>query len=86
MSKISLYLSYKNILILKHSLEKRIENDKDEYETVRALEVNHELSDETKIFIKEHEEHLRCLDSLIEEMKSVGYRHGKNIFGSKYNY
>lgn len=86
MSKLNFNLSYKNILILKHSLEKRIESDKEEYETIKALEVNHELSEETAILVKEHEEHLKCLKDLIDQMKSSGERHGKNIFGSKYNY
>ena len=37
MSKFSLELSYKNIFILKHSLEKRIEQDKTEYERLKNL-------------------------------------------------
>lgn len=86
MSKFGLELSYKNIFILKHSLEKRIETDKSEYETLIFLRENHHLSEESAAFIKEHEEHLRCLDSLIAEMQRVGCRHGRNIFGSKYNY
>lgn len=85
MSKFSIDLSYKNIFILKHSLQRRIEKDKSDYETLKDLSKNHELSNEAKAFVKEHEEHKRCLDSLIEEMKMVGCRHGRNIFGSKYN-
>lgn len=83
MSKFSLDLSYKNIFILKHSLEIRIDNDKYKY---RMLKKFSELTTEDEIFIKEHEEHIKCLDSLIEEMQRVGCRHGRNIFGSKYNY
>ncbi len=86
MSKFSLELSYKNIFILKHSLEKRIELDKLEYERLKNLRENQKLSKEAEIFIKEHEEHIKCLDSLIEEMQRVGCRHGRNIFGDKYNY
>lgn len=77
MSKFSIQLSLKNIKILKHSLEQRIEKDKGLYELAKAL------GKETDI-IKEHEEHLRCLDALIEQIERVGYRHGKNIFGEKY--
>ena len=40
MSKFSLELSYKNIFILKHSLEKRIEWDKLEYERLKNLREN----------------------------------------------
>ncbi|MDB8553267.1 hypothetical protein [Turicibacter sanguinis] len=37
---------------------------------------------------KEHEEHKRCYNALIQEMKDGGYRYGggreSNIFGEKY--
>lgn len=85
MSKFKIELSMKNIKILKHSLEKRINNDKDLYEVFKNLEPE-QLTEEGIQFIKEHEEHLMCLDKLIEEIKCVGYIHGRNIFGSKYNY
>ena len=86
MSKFSLELSYKNIFILKHSLEKRIEQDKTEYERLKKLRENQQLSQEAETFIKEHEEHMKCVDSLIEEMQRVGCSHGRNIFGDKYNH
>lgn len=85
MSKFSLELSYKNIFILKHSLEQRIEKNKKNYEMLKNQQSSL-LSDIAKNFIKDHEEHIKCLDSLIEEMQRVGCRHGENIFGSKYNY
>lgn len=84
MSKIKLNLSYKNILILKHSLRDRIERSKYDYELLKYLEEN-KLTKEGKEFIKQHEEHIRCMEGLEEEIKKVGYKHGRNIFGSKYN-
>ncbi|EOU1465732.1 hypothetical protein VOI00_001857 [Clostridium perfringens] len=84
MSKFKLNLSLKNIKILKHSLERRIEANKEKYEFLNTF-FQEDLTEESMIFIKEHEEHLRCLETLVEEMKSTGYRHGRNIFGSKYN-
>lgn len=86
MSTFKLDLSMKNIFILKHSLEKRIENDKEEYEQLKEFSKNNIMTDEDETFVKEHEEHIRCLEHLIEEIKCVGYKHGRNIFGSKYNY
>lgn len=77
MSKFRVDLSLKNIKILKHSLEQRIERDKELYESAKALGKDVD-------FIKEHEEHLRCLDALIEEMRCSGYMHGSNVFGEKY--
>ncbi|WP_195990123.1 hypothetical protein [Clostridium sp. D53t1_180928_C8] len=82
MSKIHLQLKYKNILILKHSLEQRIERDKEEYEGYKYLKQNHELTDEGVAFIKEHEDHIRCYEALIEEMSRCEM-HGRNIFGGK---
>lgn len=90
MSKINLRLSYKNILILKHSLEQRIEG---ETPLIERLEKNgitpdsplYEMYQEYK---KENEEHKRCLEALIMAMASGGYRYscGKesNVFGEKY--
>lgn len=83
MSKFNLNLSYKNILILKHSLEQRIRQDKDDYNRLKSLE-DYLVTEDGRMFIKEHDEHLKCLEALIEEMKSCGYRHGDNIFGDKY--
>lgn len=84
MSKFKLNLRLKNIKILKHSLERRIEKDKELY-TVLSMMPEEEVNYEGRIFIKEHKEHMKCLNDLIEEMKSTGYRHGENVFGSKYN-
>lgn len=83
MSTFRLILSYKNIKILKHSLEQRIERDKCDYSKLKGLGENL-ITEDGKLFIKEHEEHLRCLEDLIEEMKRCGYRHGSNVFGNKY--
>ncbi|WP_142415432.1 hypothetical protein [Hathewaya massiliensis] len=83
MSKFGLSLSYKNIKILKHSLEKRIAQDKYDYKKLKSLK-DSLVTEEGRIFIKEHEEHLSCLEALIKEMKSCGYRHGNNVFGDKY--
>lgn len=77
MSKFRIDLSLKNIKILKHSLEQRIERDKKLYDSVKAIGKDVD-------FIKEHEGHLRCLDALIEQMEDVGYMHGGNIFGDQY--
>jgi hypothetical protein len=84
LSKFNLNLSYKNILILKHSLRDRIKKDKGDYEVLKHLGDN-KLTEEGKKFIKDHEEHIMCMEALDEEIKCTGYRHGRNIFGSKYN-
>lgn len=84
MSKFDLRLSLKNIKILKHSLEKRIEEDKGIYYFLNTF-FQEDLTEDNQRFVKEHEEHIKCLNDLIEEMKSTGYRHGRNVFGSKYN-
>lgn len=84
MSKFKIELSMKNIKILKHSLEQRIEKDKDLYEVFKKLKPE-QLTEEGLQFIKDHEGHLMCLDKLIEEIGIVGYMHGRNIFGEKYN-
>ena len=76
-------LSYRDIFILKHSLEKRIENDKCEYGKLKSLNDNAATEGEKK-FIKEHEEHIQCLENFIEQMKCRGHMHGENIFGKKY--
>ncbi len=83
MSKFNLTLGYRDIFILKHALEKRIENDKCEYEKLKSLNDNL-LTEQGKKFIKDHEEHFKCLEAFIEEMKCRGYMHGGNIFGNKY--
>ncbi|MBU3195669.1 hypothetical protein KPL26_03200 [Clostridium algidicarnis] len=83
MSKFGLNLSYKNIKILKHSLEQRIEQDEYDYNKLKSLEDNL-VTEDGRAFIKEHEEHLKCLEALVEEMKRCGYRHGDNVFGNKY--
>lgn len=70
-------------MILKHSLEKRIENDKCEYDRLKGLSDNM-ITEEGRLFIKEHEEHLKCLESYIESMQCCGYMHGSNVFGEKY--
>lgn len=86
MSTFKIDLSMKNIFILKHSLEKRIESDKSRYEQLKEFSKNNIMTDEDETFVKEHEEHVSCLNALIEEIKCVGYMHGRNIFGSKYKY
>lgn len=83
MSKFSLDLSLKNIKILKHSLERRIEEEKPFYDALKRVD-DENLIDASKDFIKEHEDHVRCLDALVNEMKIKGERHGQNIFGEKY--
>ena len=90
MSKIHLRLSYKNILILKHSLEQRIEGEK---MLLDRLEQNGITPDSPLYGMylkdkKENEEHKRCLEALIGEMAEGGYRYEagqeSNIFGDKY--
>lgn len=76
-------LSYRDILILKHSIEIRIENDKVDYELLSKLSDN-EITEEGKKFIKDYEQHLKCLENLISEIRHIGYKHGSNIFGKKY--
>lgn len=88
MSKFSLSLSYKNILILKHSLEQRIKGEK---MLIDRLEQNGITSESPlygmyQEYKKENEEHKHCLEALIKEMKHTGYRQctKSNIFGEKY--
>ncbi len=87
MSKFSLSLSYKNILILKHSLEQRIEIHESIWEKVgKNMTPENPLYEMYLKEEKENEEHKRCLEALIKEMKRTGYRQcaKKNIFGEKY--
>ena len=77
MSKIHLRLSYKNILILKHSLEQRIEGEK---MLLDRLEQNGIIPDSPlyEMYLKgkkENEEHKCCLEALIKEMATGGYRY-----------
>lgn len=83
MSKFRIELSMKDIKILKHSLEKRIENDEDVYQALKKLNPK-QLTEEGVRFIKDHEEHMNCLKKLIDEIKRTGNKHGVNVFGSKY--
>lgn len=88
MSKFSLSLSYKNIFILKHSLEQRIESEKVLLNRLeeKGITPSSPLYEMYQKYAKEHEEHKRCLEALIKEMKYTGYRQcaKKNIFGEKY--
>lgn len=83
MSKFTFELSFKDVKIIKHSLEKRIENDKGEYRRLKNMDRSY-LTEEGLEFIKNHEEHKQCLNDFIEEMSRVGYNHGINVFGKKY--
>ena len=73
----------KNIKILKHSLEKRIENDEDVYQAFKKLN-SEQLTEEGIRLMKNYEEHMKCLEKLIDEIKRTGNKHGVNVFGSKY--
>lgn len=84
MSKFNLNLGYKNILILKHSLRDRIKKDSINYEALKYLG-DSKLTEEGKKFVKDHEEHVKCMENLNDEIKRIGYKHGSNIFGDKYN-
>ena len=84
MSKFTFELSFKDVKIIKHSLERRIKIDSADYEKLKRLDKNDMITDEGYKFIKEHEEHIKCLEHFVDEMKSTGYRHGSNIFGDKY--
>lgn len=83
MSKFRFHLSFKEVMILKHSLEQRIELNKNEYNRLKVLEGKF-ITEEEKAFIKEHEEHLKCLESYVKSMQCCGYMHGENVFGEKY--
>ena len=83
MSKFNFELTFKNVKIIKHSLEKRIENEKAEYRSLKNMDRSY-LTKEGLEFIKNHEEHKQCLNDFIEEMSRVGYNHGINVFGKKY--
>lgn len=87
MSKIRLSLSYKNILILKHSLEERIERHETRWSRLKKyMTSDNPLYEMYLKEEKENEEHKRCLEALIKEMKRTGYRQcaKENIFGEKY--
>ena len=89
MSKIRLSLSYKNVLILKHSLEERIEIHESIWEKVgRDMTPENPLYEMYLKEEKENEEHKRCLEALIKEMATGGYRYvagqESDIFGDKY--
>ena len=89
MSKIRLSLSYKNVLILKHSLEERVEIHESIWEKVgRDMTPENPLYEMYLKEEKENEEHKRCLEALIKEMATGGYRYvagqESNIFGDKY--
>lgn len=83
MSRFVFHLTYKEVMILKHSLEQRIEMNKNEYNRLKGLECEF-ITEEEKSFIREHEEHLKCLESYVESMQCCGYMHGSNVFGEKY--
>lgn len=89
MKEFCMCLSYKDIKILKHSLEKRIERDKTLYESLKKIKES-KITEKDKHFIKDYEEHIKCLEHYVDEMKRVGYLgHGRghrNIFGKKYEY
>lgn len=89
MSKIRLSLSYKNVLILKHSLEERIEIHESIWEKVgRDMTPENPLYEMYLKEEKENEEHKRCLEALIKEMATGGYKYvagqESNVFGEKY--
>lgn len=88
MSKINLRLSYKNILILKHSLEQRIESEREELGCIEGGLLHPYSDSELEKMKKDHEEHKCCLESLITAMANGGYRYNcgreSNIFGDKY--
>lgn len=89
MSKIRLSLSYKNVLILKHSLEERIEIHESIWEKVgRDMTPENPLYEMYLKEEKENEEHKRCLEALIKQMAIGGYRYTagqeSNVFGEKY--
>lgn len=89
MSKIKLRLSYKNILILKHSLEERIERHETRWGRLKKyMTSDNPLYEMYLKEEKENEEHKRCLEALIKAMADGGYRYvagqESNIFGDKY--
>lgn len=88
MSKIRLRLSYKNILILKHSLERRIKFDEEELGYIEDGVLHSYSDEELEKMKKEHEEHKCCLEALIKQMAIGGYRYTagqeSNVFGEKY--
>ena len=83
MSKFGIELSMKDIKILKHSLEKRIKNGENAYQALKKLD-SEQLTKENIQLIEDHEEHMKCLEKLIDEIKRTGNKHGVNVFGSKY--
>lgn len=88
MGKIRLSLSYKNILILKHSLEHRIEQEKRVLSHIEESRVNPFSEEKLKEFQKEHEEHKRCYKDLVDAISEGGYRseagEEKKILGERY--
>ena len=84
MSKITFELSFKDVKIIKQLLERRIRIDSADYKKLKNLVKDDMVTDEGYEFIKEHEEHIKCLEHFVNEMKSTECRYGSNIFGEEY--
>ena len=84
MSKFTFELSFKDVKIIKQLLERRIRIDSADYKKLKNLVKYDLVTDEGYEFIKEHEEHIKCLEHFVNEMKSAECKHGSNIFGEEY--
>lgn len=79
--RFGIHLSYKNVFILKHSLEQRISCEKEILDVCEAGP--HDLTDEELIKLKKyHNEHVKCLNAVIDEINHAGwvYCDKKNVF------
>ena len=84
MNKFTFEKSFKDVKIIKQLLERRIRIESADYKRLKNLVKDDMVTDEGYEFIKEHEEHIKCLEHFVNEMKSTGYSHGSNILGDKY--
>ena len=68
MGSLLVHMSYKDMCILKHSLRNRIATDADNYNKLVIKRNNSKLTASEDKFIKEHEEHVKCLKRITESV------------------
>ena len=66
MSDLLVHIKYKDLCILKHSLRNRVAADADNYNKLVIKRNSSKLTSSEDKFIKEHEEHVKCLKRITE--------------------
>lgn len=74
MSDLLVHIKYKDLCILKHSLRNRVINDIDNYNKLLIKRNTSKLTSSEEKFIKEHEEHKRCLERITESVSMIQKR------------